>query len=275
MDAGMTIEAARAILAWQAELGAEEPVGDVAVNRYDLPAQAPWQAQPVAERARALSRPASGVAEAPPGPAPAAAADPVAEARAMAASAATLADLAEVQAAYDHCELKRGARNFVFADGNPKARVMVVGEAPGADEDREGRPFVGRAGQLLDRMFAAIGLSRTSPDPAASLYITNVLPWRPPQNREPTPEEMAMMGPFLTRHIELAEPDFLVLMGNTPCVALLGQRGILKLRGRWADALGRPVLPMTHPAYLLRNGSAKREAWADLLSLKARMGEGR
>ena len=173
--------------------------------------------------------------------------------------------------AFDLCDLKRGAKTTVFAYGNPKARVMVLGEAPGRDEDAEGRPFVGRAGQLLDRMFAAIGLARTSPDPATALYITNVLPWRPPQNRDPDAAEIAMMRPFAERHVELVDPQVVVLMGNTPCAALLGTRGILRLRGHWAQALGRPVLPMTHPAYLLRTPAAKREAWADLLALKERL----
>ena len=174
-------------------------------------------------------------------------------------------------AAFDHCELKKGARNTVFADGNPKARVLILGEAPGADEDREGRPFVGRAGQLLDRMFAAIGLSRTSPDAQTALYITNVMPWRPPGNRDPEPEEIAMMRPFVERHIALVDPTVIVVMGNTPLDALTGKRGILRARGTWSEALGKPLLPMTHPAYLLRNPSAKREAWADLLSLQARL----
>jgi DNA polymerase len=174
-------------------------------------------------------------------------------------------------AAFEHCELKRGAKSLVFADGLPGARVMVVGEAPGRDEDIEGRPFVGRAGQLLDRMFAAIGLSRTAADPAQALYITNVMVWRPPQNREPTPDEVAMLLPFLQRHIALADPRVIVVMGNTPLSALLRAKGITRLRGQWAEALGKPVLPMLHPAYLLRNPAAKREAWADLLCLKARL----
>ncbi len=246
---------ARALLDWQRELGADEPMGDLPLNRYDLPPEAP----------KAAARAAEPVA------APVAAADPVAAAQAAAAGAGDLAALAAVQAAYDQCELKKGARNFVFADGNPAARIMVIGEAPGRDEDIEGRPFVGRAGQLLDRMFAAIGLSRTSPDPAAALYITNVLPWRPPGNRDPEPAEIAMMLPFLTRHVDLINPDLIVLMGNTPCAAALGARGILRLRGTWAQAFGRPAMPMTHPAYLLRTPAAKREAWADLLAIKSRL----
>jgi len=147
----------------------------------------------------------------------------------------------------------------------------VVGEAPGRDEDIEGLPFVGRAGQLLDRMLAAIGLSRTAPDPAAAIYVTNVLPWRPLENRTPDAPEIALFLPWLQRHIALADPDILVLMGNTPCHALLGRGAITRIRGQWTTAVGKPALPMFHPAYLLRNPAAKREAWADLLALKARL----
>jgi DNA polymerase len=151
---------------------------------------------------------------------------------------------------------------------------MLIGEAPGRDEDLQGKPFVGRAGQLLDRMLDAIGMGRTLPDAAASVYITNILPWRPPQNRDPTPEEIAMMLPFVARHVQLVDPDVLVLMGNISCQALLGRKGITRLRGTWAEALGKPALPMFHPAYLLRNPHAKREAWHDLLMLQARLREG-
>ncbi|HSG57371.1 MAG TPA: uracil-DNA glycosylase, partial [Paracoccaceae bacterium] len=173
--------------------------------------------------------------------------------------------------AYEGCELKRGARNLVFADGTPAARVMIIGEAPGREEDREGRPFVGPAGQLLDRMLAAIGMARDAEDTAQAVYITNVLPWRPPQNREPTPDEIAMLLPFVRRHVELAQPEILLVMGNSACDAVLGQRGITRLRGQWAEVWGLPVLPMLHPAYLLRTPAAKREAWADLLALQARL----
>jgi DNA polymerase len=192
--------------------------------------------------------------------------DPVAIARKAAGAAQDLGSLEAALGGYAHCELKKGARNLVFSDGVPGARVMIVGEAPGRDEDREGRPFVGRAGQLLDKMLAAIDLSR-----AESVYITNVLPWRPPQNRDPKPEEIAMMKPFLERHIALAKPEVLVIVGNISCQALLGKKGITRLRGNWTEAYGLPALPMFHPAYLLRNPAAKREAWADLLSLKARL----
>lgn len=246
--------AALAALAWGVESGADEAIGDGPVNRYQLTAEAPK----VQVAAPAVSS----------GPV---ATDPVAVARATAASAQTLDALRDEIAAYDLCDLKKGARNTVFADGNPKARVLILGEAPGAEEDREGRPFVGRAGQLLDRMFAAIGLSRTSPDAESALYITNVLPWRPPGNRDPEPAEIAMMLPFVQRHIALVDPQVIVVVGNTPLFALTGTKGILRARGNWAEALGKPLLPMTHPAYLLRTPAAKREAWADLLSLQERL----
>jgi DNA polymerase len=167
---------------------------------------------------------------------------------------------------YEHCILSRGARNLVFADGVAGARVMLVGEAPGRDEDMQGKPFVGKAGQLLDRMLDAVGLSRTD-----SVYITNVLPWRPPQNRDPTAQEIAMMLPFVMRHIALADPALVVVMGNIAAQALMGRRGITRLRGQWVEVAGRPALPMLHPAYLLRTPAAKREAWADMLALKARL----
>jgi len=247
--------AARALLEWQMELGADEPILDAPLNRYEVAAEAP------------KVTPAAPVA-----PMPEEEADPVAVARTAAEGAVDLEGLAEVQAGFDLCELKKGARNFVFADGNPSARVLILGEAPGRDEDLEGRPFVGRAGQLLDRMFAAIGLARTAHHADEALYITNVMPWRPPQNRDPEPAEIAMMLPFVTRHIELVNPDVIVLMGNTSCAAALGKRGILRLRGHWVEAFGKPAMPMTHPAYLLRNPAAKREAWADLLEIKARIG---
>ena len=264
-------ETARALLEWQIEMGADEAIAEAPIDRYaaERDAQA---ARAAARTAPAQPTPAPAAQPvAAPEPEPEAGVDAVAEARALAAAAPDLPALAEAQAAYTRCELKKGARNFVFADGNPAARVLILGEAPGRDEDLAGLPFVGRAGQLLDRMFAAIGLSRKSPDAQSALYITNVMPWRPPQNRDPAPEEIAMMLPFVARHVALADPDLVVLMGNTPCAAALGKRGILRLRGTWTEAFGRPALPMTHPAYLLRNPAAKREAWADLLSLQARL----
>lgn len=247
---------ARALLEWQIELGADEAISAEPIDRYALAKQ---------------PKPKPGPQAAAPAPVPQI--DPVAEARKLAQAAASLDELREAMGEFTHCDLKQGARNTVFADGNPAARVMVIGEAPGRDEDRQGLPFVGRAGQLLDRMFAAIGMDRAAPDTEAAIYITNVLPWRPPQNRDPKPEEVAMMLPFVERHVALVDPQVLVLMGNHSCQALLGMRGITRLRGKWAEAMGRPALPMFHPAYLLRNPGAKREAWHDLLMLQARLGE--
>ncbi len=265
----LSFDAALAALEWMVEMGVCEPVSDLAVNRFDLPEQLPTPG-PAAAKGAAVAEGVAKAAAARPMPAASGAeADPVAEARRAAAGAATLEDLRAALAGYEFCALKKGARSTVFADGIAAARVMIIGEAPGRDEDQIGTPFVGRAGQLLDRMLAAIGLSRTAPSPDAAVYITNVLPWRPPGNREPEPAEIARMLPFLARHVELANPDVIVLMGNVPCDAALGQRGITRLRGGWAEAFGRPALPMTHPAYLLRTPAAKREAWADLLALRA------
>jgi uracil-DNA glycosylase family 4 len=249
---------ALAALAWQVEAGVDEAIGDAAINRYEFASET--SKPTTAKDLPALQTPASRPE------------DPVAVAQSSAAQAQTLDALRAMIAAFEMCELKQGARNTVFADGNPAARVLILGEAPGAEEDREGRPFVGRAGQLLDRMFATIGLSRSSPDAESALYITNVLPWRPPGNRDPLPAEIAMMRPFVERHIALVDPQVIVVMGNTPLDALTGKRGILRARGSWVQALGKPMLPMTHPAYLLRNPAAKREAWADLLSLRAKLG---
>jgi len=275
MDSTLSPEAALASLAWQIELGATEAIGDAPVNRYDLPDKAARPpatpaATPAATAAVAPGEAATGRAAA----APPAGGDPVAEARAAAAAADTLDGLRAALGAYRHCDLRHGARNLVFADGNPAARVMIIGEAPGRDEDLQARPFVGRAGQLLDRMFAAIGLARGDADAGSALYITNVSPWRPPQNRDPNGEEIAMLRPFMERHVALANPDMVILMGNISCEAGLGRRGITRLRGHWAEAYGKPALPMFHPAYLLRNPPAKREAWADLLALRARLGQG-
>jgi uracil-DNA glycosylase family 4 len=269
----ITPDLAMALLEWQAELGATEAIGDGPINRYEL-AQEPRKAAaaPTAEAQAGAADPRTNPA--PPQPAPMRAQpgpDAVAQAKQAATSAQDLAQLRAALDGFNECALKRGARSLVFADGVPGAPVMIIGEAPGREEDRAGLPFVGPAGQLLDRMLAAIDLSR-QPGPGQSpVYITNVLPWRPPQNRDPNPNEIAMMVPFLQRHIELAAPKLLVVMGNISAQAMLGQTGITRLRGTWASAMGLPCLPMFHPAYLLRQPAAKRQAWADLLALKAQL----
>ncbi|MEM1428151.1 MAG: uracil-DNA glycosylase [Pseudomonadota bacterium] len=263
-------------LAWQVELGALDAIGETPVDRYTLPDKPPWLT--ATSKARPAGAPAPARAAASPAPAapPTQTAapgevDPVQIAQATAQAAGDLQSLCAAMEDFAHCPLKQGARQLVFADGRPGARVMIVGEAPGRDEDLQGKPFVGRAGQLLDRMLGAIGLSRESTDTEHAVYITNILPWRPPQNRDPKPDEIAMMKPFVARHVQLAGPDLLVAMGNISCQALLGRRGITRLRGSWTEALGLPCLPMFHPAYLLRQPSAKRDAWADLLDLSARL----
>ncbi|MGH6874339.1 MAG: uracil-DNA glycosylase, partial [Aestuariivirgaceae bacterium] len=196
----------------------------------------------------------------------------IGDAHAVAAACRRLEDIEAALRQFDACPLKRTATNLVFADGNPIARVMLIGEAPGRDEDEQGKPFVGRSGQFLDRMLAAIGLLRHSSDPATAAFITNVIYWRPPGNRKPTDAETLMCLPFVMKTIELAKPEFLVCLGATPTQRLLETtEGILKLRGTWRDFHGIPLLPTLHPAYLLRQPAQKRLAWRDLLSLRRRL----
>ena len=253
------------LLDWYVAMGADEAID---AEPHD------WTSATAAEPQilRAPSpRPSPAAAPLPATPlvAPSAAA---ASARELAERAQTLAELEAVVRTFEGCALKRTATNTVFADGSPAAPVMIVGEAPGGDEDRVGRPFVGRAGQLLDRMLAAIGIDRTG------AYITNVLFWRPPGNRKPTPDEIAACMPFLWRHIALVHPKVVVMAGGTSAGALLGRgEGITRLRGRWFDlpvpglATPIPALATYHPSFLLRTPARKGESWADLLSLKARL----
>jgi len=192
------------------------------------------------------------------------------DARRLAAACTTLDELKSALEKFDGCGLKATAKNLVFADGNPNASVMLVGEAPGAEEDRQGLPFVGASGQLLDKMLAAIGLDRTS------VYIANILPWRPPGNRKPTTQETLTCLPFIARHIELVAPKFLVLLGGTSASTLLDTtEGITRLRGKWqtyeAGTQRIDALPLYHPAYLLRQPAQKRDAWRDLQDLKKRL----
>ncbi|MES0880095.1 uracil-DNA glycosylase [Roseibium sp. SCPC14] len=196
----------------------------------------------------------------------------VSAARDLAASAATLDDLRACLEAFDGCNLKLTAKKLVFSDGNPSAKLMFVGEAPGRDEDLQGKPFVGRSGQLLDRMLEAIGLDRSS------AYIANVVPWRPPGNRTPTPQETEICKPFITRQIELVNPDVLVFLGAASAKTLLGvQDGIRKMRGRWMTypGQGREIAAIAtyHPAYLLRSPLEKRLSWRDFLSIHAKLSD--
>jgi DNA polymerase len=258
---------ALALLEWYQAAGVDVPIGEAPVDRVATSAAltprravAPRAAAPaLVRRADPAPEPPAIVANAAPS-----------ETRALAAGAQTLDALRAVMDAYDGCVLKKRATQLCFADGNPEARIMLVGEGPGAEEDRLGKPFVGRAGQLLDRMLAAIGLDRTK------VFIVNMVPWRPPGNREPTPEELALCTPFVYRQIELVRPKILVTLGNVPTQNLFATKsGITRMRGQWRDitinSLTVPTLPTLHPAYLLRQPAAKAQAWHDLLSLKAEM----
>lgn len=260
--------ATKALLDWYVTAGVDETIGDDPVDRFAL---APAAAMPAENGASAQASP-------PPAPKPAAKAPPlqsrdaaVQTAQEIAAAATNLDELRAAFEAFDGCPLKETAMNFVFADGNPDARLMFVGEAPGAEEDRQGLPFVGPAGRLLDKMLAAIQLDRTQ------AYITNILPWRPPGNRNPTDAEIGACLPFLERHIALAKPDILVFVGGTSAKTLLRRKeGIMRLRGKWMKyepAVGDPVTAraLLHPAYLLRQPAQKRETWNDLLDIRARL----
>lgn len=247
---------ALAALDWYRAAGVDVAVGEEPVDRFAASPVAPprpklppkGQAAPVAVPATPLN------------------ADP-SETREIAAKAETLEALRAAMDAYDGCGLKHRATQLCFADGNPEAEIMLVGEGPGEQEDLQGKPFFGRAGQLLDRMLGAIGLDRTK------VYIANMVPWRPPGNRNPTPEELALCAPFLHRQVELVNPRLLVTLGNVPTQSLFStSQGITRMRGQWKtlsiNSWSGPALPTLHPAFLLRTPSAKAQAWKDMLSLR-------
>ncbi len=250
----------------QIEWGADEALADLPVDRLAGAAPVARPVAPVAEVPRPVAAPAPKRAL----PAPALRAREIAEA------CATIDELKAALAAFDGCALKDTATNLVFADGNLDSGLMLVGEGPGAEEDRAGRPFIGPSGQLLDRMLASVGMTR------ADCLITNLIPWRPPGNRNPTAAETLVCLPFLQRHIALVRPKRLVLLGALSSNAVLGSaQGITKLRGKWVSATIPgleavvPALPMLHPAYLLHNAGAKRDAWADWLLLQRTIAEDR
>jgi len=259
---------AKALIEFYLDAGADAFVGETPVDRFAAVEAPP---APKAERvAPAAARQAAPVAAAPARVAPLAPDEAALAARAAAKSAATLDELRAIVESFDGCALKATATRAVFADGNPQARVMLVGEAPGRDEDIEGLPFVGRSGKLLDLMLKSIGLDRTS------VYITNIVPWRPPGNRDPSPHESAICLPFVQRQIELVDPDLLVCLGKPSMQTLLGiQEPISKARGRWTtfDTGKREIKAMAtfHPAFLLRSPLQKRFAWRDLLAIKKAM----
>jgi DNA polymerase len=254
------------LLAFYLEAGVDCALGDEPVNRLADP-QAPPE-----PRAAVVHQPIPRAAPLPPPAAPPradATVSPdvaIASAREAARTAPTLDALRQLLETFDGCALRHTATRLVFADGNPQARVMFVGEAPGRDEDIEGLPFVGRSGKLLDRMIAAIGLDRSK------AYIANVIPWRPPGNRTPTPQETQICLPFIQRQIELVNPDVLVTLGNPSTQALLQTReGIMRARGKWLDydtgTRSIRAIATFHPAYLLRSPSYKRMSWLDLRAI--------
>lgn len=263
------------LLHFYAEAGVDCALEAAAINRFADTRASGRPAPDSGPRPRERQMPVRAQKPATPPSRPAEATVPdetaVSDARETARSAKTIAALKEALASFNGCNLRFGARSTVFADGNPQAPVMFIGEAPGRDEDRQGLPFVGRAGQLLDRMLKAINLDRTG------CYITNIIPWRPPGNRTPTPLEIELCRPFIERHVELVAPKVVVLMGNVSTKALLGTtRGILSLRGTWSQYhpnsdTGIPALPTLHPAYLLRNPAQKRLSWQDFLSVRDRL----
>ena len=264
--------AAEALLGWYEAIGVDAVVLPDAVDRFAEPVSPPPQAVALAPDPVPAGRYPEAPSSAPrPRPsAPAAAGDEVMLARSEAARAESLDQLQEILAGFEGCHLKATARQLVFSDGNPAGRLMLVGEAPGRDEDAKGTPFVGRSGQLLDRMLAAIGLDRSS------VYIANVVPWRPPGNRTPSPLETEICKPFIARQIELADPDVLVFLGGAASKAITGSsEGILRARGKWAShQTGRreiPCMATLHPAYLLRQPAQKRLAWRDFLAVKRRL----
>jgi DNA polymerase len=262
-----------ATLDWLVEAGADEAIGETPVDRFSAKSPPPrgevnavQQRQVGGTGTAPSSRQPAPLAQIKPATLSPLATDGYGSAVEIAARCATLPDLKSALDAFEGSQLKRLATNTVFADGNPASRIMLIGEAPGRDEDAAGLPFVGRAGKLLDRMMAAIGLDRST------FYIINVMPWRPPDNRNPDPGEVAMCIPFLRRHIELAQPKILVLLGAVSARHVLGVNdGIMKLRGRWLEyRIGTemiPVLPTLHPAYLLRQPAHKKLAWRDLQSV--------
>ncbi len=263
------------LLRWYVDAGVEVLVSDTPIDRFEAsrneakPAGSTRGNAVIGNESRA-EEPATQAPAANPPTLPDESA--IQSARELVSEIGNLADLKQAMESFSGCNLKQSARNLVFADGNPDARIMFVGEAPGREEDMQGLPFVGRSGQLLDRMLAAIGLDRTT------AYISNVIPWRPPGNRTPTPQETEICRPFIERHIELANPDVLVLLGGASAKTLLKTTdGIMKIRGKWtivqAGQGSFTALATLHPAYLLRQPAHKKLAWQDFLKIRQKLEE--
>jgi len=270
----LSADQAAALLAWYVDAGADEAIGETPEDRF-IQAATPATAETGTATGTVETAAARPAQSAPPTFSPAKAVAPgkaAASATEIANGCNNLEELEAAIRAFDGCALKKTAMNTVFADGTPDSGLMFIGEAPGADEDRQGKPFVGASGQLLDRMLAAIGRDRTG------AYIANILPWRPPGNRKPTPQETAICLPFIRRHIALVQPTVLVFLGGTSASTLLDTtQGITRLRGKWMDyedldaGLTIASMPTYHPAYLLRQPVLKGDAWRDFLEIKAKL----
>jgi len=273
----MDKQAAKSLLRWYADIGVDEVVTEVPEDWLAAPPEMPVVSEPIVGPAPASemqAKPAPAALSRKPQDAPAGTDEAVKDALALARKAETVDDLRAALQDFDGCALKKTARNLCFVDGNPAAKVLFVGEGPGAEEDRQGLPFVGPSGALLDKMLASIGLDRTQ------VLISNTVFWRPPGNRTPTPAETEICRPFVERLIQIVGPVVIVAVGGPAAKMLLGEtQGIGRLRGKWYDytnaglAESIPATPLFHPAYLLRSPQMKREAWADLLMLKKKLEE--
>lgn len=243
----MDYDTARALLEWQVELGATEAIGDAPVNRYEAPATLPK-----------AKKAAPAVVAAPK------AIDPADEARKVSSNIPSIAALHEAMQNFEHCELRSAAQNMIFAEGTENADVMIIADAPSRDDDRAGKLFTGPSGELIDKMFAAIGLKR-----ADDTYITPITPWCPPAERDLSQEEIDMMRPFVLRHIELVAPKVVILLGNGACRAFVGDQGLRRLHGQWVKAGDVAAIPIYPPHQLLRAAQFKRDAWMALLAVQS------
>ena len=269
MEAGVFAENPRELIQFYLDCGVDEAHTETAQDRLSVTEKEALAQLAVPKSPPVPSAPIENIS------APSGSFEALGDARTLAAAAHTIDDLRSALENFQGMALKRTATQMVFSDGNPNAKIMLIGEAPGADEDRVGRPFVGVSGQLLDKMLSSIGLSRNE-----NIYISNIINWRPPGNRSPSDAEIALSLPFIERHIELIDPAIIVFVGGVSAKALLQtSQGITRLRGRWHDyklSSGEkkiPALALLHPAFLLRSPAEKTHAWADLLRLKEKVKE--
>jgi len=260
------------ILKWQIEMGVDEIIGEKPVNRFLE--EDPKVAKPTlnVSPSHDIKPPDPKSVEKPPQE-NINSQDAVTEATKLVADVNNLEDLRKAILEFPHCSFRNTSNNLVFSDGNPEAWLMILGEAPGYEEDMKGKPFVGKSGRLLDKIFSETGISRSNSKPHDSFYITNTINWRPPGNRNPIKNEIEMFRPFVIKHIELINPKILVLSGNIACTAILNQQGITKLRGKWLNIDNLHIMPIVHPAFLLRNPTFKKNTWQDVLAIKKKLVE--